>query len=107
VITPEIMSLGTDAVQFAFWAAVSFVIGYTLLASWWKKPLGWARISLDAGIALALSTTLFHLWFGVRVENSLFFAWYQISTVFLVGVISLWNLALVAYYQLKELRKQQ
>lgn len=104
-MTPLLLSAGTWAVQFAFWAAVAFIVGYTLLAPWWRTPIGWARVSLDAGIALALSPTLIHLWTGMRVEDSVSFAWYQIAAVAFVGCVSLWNLALVARHQLKALRK--
>lgn len=96
-----INNLALASVQFAFYAAILFIVGYTILARWWKTELGWARVSLDFGIALALSPTLIHVAFNVRIENSIAFAWYQIAAVAFVGCVSLWNLALVIRTQLK------
>lgn len=93
--------LGEDAVLFAFWCAVAFMVGYTALAKWWKSAVGWARISLDFGIAVALSPTMIHVVTGISIENNVAFAWYQIGAIVFVGFVSLWNLALVARIQLR------
>lgn len=94
-----IETLGTDTVLFAFWSAIAFIVGYTALAPWWRSAIGWARVSLDFGIALALSPTLIHLLFGIRVEDDIVFAWYQIGAICFVGLVSLWNLVLVIRLQ--------
>jgi hypothetical protein len=95
-------NLGLASVQFAFWSAIAFVLGYSILAKWWRSEIGWARVSLDIAIALALSPTLLHVIFGFRVENSIAFAWYQVSVIALVGCVSLWNLALVIRTQFRK-----
>jgi len=105
-VTALVNALGQDVVVFAFCAAVLFILGYSVLAKWWKSEIGWARVSLDAGIAIALSPTMIHLATGMRVEESIAFAWYQIGAVAFVGCVSLWNLALVARVQTKRQRRQ-
>lgn len=104
-MTPFMQALGQDVVLFSFITALMFIGGYTLLADWWKSEIGWARISLDFGIAVALSPTFVHVVFGVHIENSPAFAWYTIGAVFFVGLVSLWNLALVARVQSKRQRR--
>lgn len=96
-----IADLAIGAVEFSFWSAVLFMVGYTILAPWWKSQIGWARISLDFALALALSPTILHYAFGVKVANSTGFAFYTIGAIFLVGCVSLWNFALVVRAQLK------
>lgn len=98
-------TVGQDVVIFAFCAAVLFLLGYTVLAKWWRSEIGWARVSLDFGIALALSPTMVHVISGARVEDSTAFAWYQIGAVAFVGFVSLWNLVLVARVQTKRQRR--
>lgn len=100
MITPFMLHLATWAVEFSFCAALLFMIVYTLLANWWKSAIGWARISLDFGIALALSPTVLHLITGLQVEHSLPFYWYQIGAICFVGCISLWNAYLVTRVQI-------
>lgn len=101
MITPLMLNAATWAVEFSFCAALLFMIFYTLLANWWKSAIGWARISLDFGIALALSPTVLHLLTGLQVEHSLPFYWYQIGAICFVGCISLWNAYLVCRVQLR------
>lgn len=94
-------TLAQYVVMFAFIASLVFMAGYTVLAKWWKSEIGWARISLDFGIAVALSPTFVHVIFGVHVDNSPFFAWYVIGSIAFVGCVALWNLAIVARAQLE------
>jgi drug/metabolite transporter (DMT)-like permease len=100
-VTSFMQELGQDVVLFAFISALVFMAGYTVMAPWWRTAIGRARISLDFGIAVALSPTFLHLMFGIRVENSVFFDWYQICAIAFVGCVSLWNLVIVAKSQLE------
>lgn len=100
-MSPSLETLANLITQYAFWSAVAFIIVYTLLAKWWKSEIGWARVSLDGGIALALSPTVAHFIFGLRVDNSTFFDWYAIAAVALVGCVSLWNTAIVIRKQIR------
>jgi hypothetical protein len=99
------LHLADAVVLFAFISSVLFIAGYTLLAKWWRSDIGWARVSLDFGLAMALSPSVLHMTFGVRVEDSVGFAWYTIGAIAFVGLVSLWNLALVATVQLKRQRR--
>jgi hypothetical protein len=105
-VTPFMQALGQDVVLFAFFTSLMFIVGYTALAKWWKSEIGWARISLDFGIAVALSPTFLHVTFGIHVDDSPAFAWYTISAIAFVGLVALWNLALVARVQSKRQRRQ-
>lgn len=105
-MTPFMQALGQDVVVFAFISALLFIVGYTVLARWWKSEIGWARISLDFGIAVALSPTIIHIITGVRIVNSAVFGWYTIGAIAFVGSVSLWNLFLVARVQSKRQRRQ-
>ena len=99
-MTGLMQTLGQDVVLFALAASVLFILGYTLLAKWWKSEICWARVSLDFGIAVALSPTFLHVAFGLHIDHSAAFGWYAIGAVFFVGLVSLWNLALVARSQI-------
>lgn len=100
-MTTLTQSIGQIVVLFAFFSAIAFVLGYTAMAKWWKSDIGWARISLDFAIAMALSPAFLHVAFGVHVDDSVGFAWYSIGAIALVGCVGLWNLALVAREQLR------
>jgi hypothetical protein len=106
MVTPSEISFSTNIVEFAFFAAILFMIGYTALTPWWKREIGWARISLDFGIALALSPVVLNRVFGLSFANSLSTYWFQVGAVAFVGCISLWNLWLVVKTQFK-FRKQR
>jgi hypothetical protein len=96
---------GQAVVLFAFFSAVLFIAGYTVLARWWKSAIGWARISLDFGIAMALSPSFLNMIFGVHVDGSPAFAWYAIAAIAFVGLVSLWNLGIVVRLQLRGHRR--
>jgi hypothetical protein len=100
-VTPFMQALGQYVVMFAFISSLVFMAGYTLVAKWWHSAIGRARISLDFGIAVALSPTFLHVVFGIKVDDSVFFDWYAISAIAFVGLVSLWNLAIVARAQLE------
>jgi hypothetical protein len=104
-VTTHIEFIGQAVVMFAFCSAVLFMAGYTLLAKWWKSTIGWARISLDFGIAMALSPAFLHMAFGIHVDGSPLFAWYDIAAIAFVGFVSLWNLAIVIRAQLRGHRR--
>lgn len=100
-MTAFMENLAQYVVMFAFISALLFMAGYTAMAKWWKSEIGWARISLDFGIAVALSPTFLHVIFGIHVDNSPVFAWYTIGAIAFVGCVALWNLAIVARAQLE------
>lgn len=101
-----IQNIAQAVVLFAFFSSILFIVGYTVLARWWKHEIGWARVSLDFGIAMALSPSFLHFLIGVRIDKSAAFAWYTIAAIAFVGCVSLWNLALVARVQSKRQRRQ-
>jgi hypothetical protein len=79
-------------------AAVIFLIGYSVLAKWWRHPEGQAVASLDVCLVIALTPSVLHQLFGLSVLH-LWYAWYYGSSIYLVALITLWRLAVVASIQ--------
>jgi hypothetical protein len=90
--------LGNDAVLFACAGSIAFLAVYLLLAKGWETEIGRALIALDAGLVLALGPSVLHRLFGVPL-GSLFFAWYFVASVTLVGAAAWWRAWIVAKVQ--------
>jgi hypothetical protein len=101
VTTPAMLEFSTRVVEFSFLAAILFMLIYTLLAPWYKSELGWARISLDFGIAVALSPTIINRFFDLNFLDSFWAFWYQVGAVAFVGCVSLWNTWIVMRRQVR------
>ena len=82
------------AVLTAFFSSVLFLVGYSVLAPWWRHPVGRAVASLDAGLTFALLPAALHQLFGLSLI-SMFFAWYYGGSLFLVAGITLWRLVVI------------
>jgi len=78
----------------AFFSTLTFLVGYSLLAPWWRSPVGRAVASLDMALLLALLPSALHLLFGLNVSYP-WFAWYYGGSLFLVSAITLWRLAVI------------
>jgi hypothetical protein len=83
----------------AFCASVVFVMGYSVIAPWWRYAVGRTMVSLDVGIALTLLPAVLHYWFGLAV-NDAFFSWYEDLSLLLVAGITLWRLLTI--YRLQQ-----
>lgn len=82
------------AVLTAFFSSLVFIVGYSILAPWWRHPVGRAVASLDVGLTFALLPSALHQLFGLSLI-SMFFAWYYGCTLFLVAAITLWRLVVI------------
>jgi MFS family permease len=94
------------AVIAAFAASVLFIATYTALASWWRSEIGRALVMLDAGLSLTLGPIVFHHLFGVNVSSPAF-AWYDLGSITLVALATLWRTWIVAKTQWRERRRRK
>lgn len=83
----------------AFFSTLTFLVGYSLLAPWWRNPIGRAVASLDAALLFALLPSMLHLVFGLNVAQYHWFAWYYGASLLLVSAITLWRLVVIALVQ--------
>lgn len=88
--------LANDVVFFAFAASVTFLAVYVLLARGYRSEIGRALITLDAGLAFALGPSVLHRLLGLSL-TSLWFAYYYIASIALVGAATWWR----AWYVIK------
>lgn len=83
-------SLTNDAVIYALCSSLAFLVGYGLTAPWWRSQIGWALMTLDAGLVLALLPSVLHRFIGFSVTE-LWFAYYYLATLLLVGTATAWR----------------
>lgn len=86
---------------FAFWSSVLFLIGYSLLAKWWKHQVGWTVASFDFGLIIAMMPSALHYVLGLNLRD-VFFAWYYGCSLILVGLIAWARLAIIAWVQVHD-----
>lgn len=56
-------------IPLVFWAAVAFMLFYTLLSRWWHNPMGRMLVALDFSIALLTLPEVLISEFGFRVDS--------------------------------------
>jgi hypothetical protein len=77
--------LGGDVVFFAWSASAAFLVVYIALARGYRTDIGKMLITLDSGLALALTPPVLHRLFGFSFE-SLSFAWFTVASIALIGI---------------------
>lgn len=93
------------AVFTAFFSSIVFVLGYSLIAPWWRQEVGRAMVSLDCGLMLALAPAVLRMLF--HVTNWLtFFAWYYGGSLLLVAGITLWRLLVIWHVQIDAVQQR-
>jgi hypothetical protein len=80
-----------DVVLVAFLASLAFVVVYSLMAPWWRSPIGRALIMLDASLALTLAPSVLHHLTGISIIASTGFAWYYLVTLTMVAASTIWR----------------
>lgn len=65
-----------------FCTTVFFIVAYSLMASWWKTPMGSTIVGLDAAIACTVFPTFLSHVFGIKIVND------RATGVFLILVLS-------------------
>lgn len=65
-------SFGTDVViPAAFWSAAAFICYYSLLAPWWRNPVGHMIVFLDFAVMCALFGAVLQIEFGIHVTAAI------------------------------------
>lgn len=104
-MTPAQAATVTDlsriVVLAAFFAAILFLVVYSLVAPWWRTSIGRALVIMDIGIALAMLPLFLKFAFDLSTAD-LFFAWLQIGSIGLVAISTLWRSWIVARVQWRE-----
>lgn len=96
--TPTVVVYDEWAPVAACATAVVFLIGYTAIAKWWAHPVGQAVAFLDICLVVALGPSVLHQLFGFNLLH-VWYAWYYGSSLYLVGLITLWRLLVIVAVQ--------
>lgn len=75
----------------AFCAAVAFIVLYSVIAPWWRSPLGRNVVALDASISLTLLPGVVHHFFGVSTALDPYFAWFTVLAFGAVPLVIAWR----------------
>jgi hypothetical protein len=75
----------------AFFAAIAFIILYTVLAAWWRSSLGRSIVALDAAVALTVAPSVLHFLFGVTSLQSETFAYFTLGAFTCIPLIIVWR----------------
>lgn len=93
-----VMTFDQWAVITAWCSSVIFLVGYSLIAPWWRHPIGRAVAFLDLCLALALCPSMLHQLFDVNIQR-IWFAWYYGCSLYLVSLVTLWRLVVIFMIQ--------
>jgi hypothetical protein len=85
----------------AFFAGVAFIAAYTLLAKWWKTPVGVSIVLLDLMIALILLPDMLLYLLDINVTGSEFWTFLVLGALAAVPVIIMWRLVILVRLQLR------
>lgn len=86
-----IMSVQADEVVITFFASIGFIVLYTILAPWWRSPLGRNLVAFDAALSLTLLPSVVHHTFGVNSALSPAFAWFTVGAFAAVPLVIVWR----------------
>lgn len=90
-----IHDLDEYVIWFSFLLSVLFAPLATMMWPWWKHPWGINIISLEVAIAFALLPAWLSIAFGLRRADVYVFAWVQLASLVLVGLVIAWRLVLI------------
>lgn len=79
------------AVWFSLACSLAFVIGYTIIAPWWRTDVGRAMVSLDIALLAILAPSVIHYVFGLNLSHP-FFGWYYFASLVFAGAVTLQRL---------------
>jgi hypothetical protein len=82
-----------------FFTAVAFILGYTILAPWWRRSIGWTLVLLDFVIAVLLVPDMLRLLLGINVTGSEFWTFTTLGAIAAVPLIITWRFILLARAQ--------
>jgi hypothetical protein len=90
-----------------FFSAIAFVAGYSLLAPWWRRSIGWTIVLLDLVIAVLLLPDMLLDLLGIDVEGSEFWTLFVLAVIACVPLIIAWRFVILARAQWKHRKDPQ
>lgn len=95
-----IVSIQADEVVATFCCSLAFIALYTLVAKWWRSPLGRNLVAFDASLSLTLLPSVVHHAFGVSSALSEPFAWFTLGAFAAVPCVIVWRAVILVRMQL-------
>jgi hypothetical protein len=99
----DLANYDNSGVLDAFFSSITFLIGYSLLAKWWRRPVGRAVAALDVALIIALAPFALHVLFHLNLSQ-LWFAWYYGSALHLTALVTLSRLVVIWTVQRESIR---
>jgi hypothetical protein len=95
-----LMSSLTVETIVTFFTAVAFIVLYSVVAPWWRSPLGRNVVALDASISMTLLPSVVHHFFGVSAALDPVFTWFTVISFGLVPCVIAWRAWILLRIQL-------
>lgn len=95
-----VQSITTALVVITFFTSVAFVLLYTVIAPWWRSPLGRNLIAFDSALSLTLLPSVIHHITGTSSAESPFFAWFTVGAFAAVPCVIVWRAVILIRTQL-------
>lgn len=89
-----LLDLDVAAVWAAWTAAVLFPFVTGFYWPWWRSEWGWNIITLEIGLALAVTPAWLHYVFGLQA-TSFPFRWFQVAAIFFIAFVIIWRAVLI------------
>lgn len=80
-------------------ASILFIVLYTVLAPWWRNPVGRSIVGFDAALTLTLLPTALHDLLGLNLAHPVF-AWYDLASLWAVAGVTVWRTVVMVRVQL-------
>lgn len=99
--------LTNDAILYALAASIAFLTAVLIFDPKLRKSaIGKALLTLDIGLAGLEAPSVLHRYFGLQITD-LWFSWYYLGSVLVVGTSVWWRTWLMVATQLRGRRKRQ
>lgn len=96
----DFMHVQTVEVIITFCTSIAFIVLYSVLAPWWRSPLGRNLIAFDAVLSLTLLPSVIHHALGATSAEDTAFAWFTVSAFAAVPVVIGWRAVIMIRMQL-------
>lgn len=95
-----VMSVQAGEVIATFICSLLFIVLYSVVAPWWRYPLGRNLVAFDAALSLTLLPSVVHHTFGVSSALSAPFAWFTLVSFATVPCVIVWRAVIMLRMQL-------
>jgi hypothetical protein len=94
-----VMSVQAAEVLTTFFCSLAFIALYTVVAPWWRNPLGRNLVAFDASLSLTLLPSVIHHTFGPSAASSAFFGWFTVVAFAMVPCVIIWRAVIMVRMQ--------